>query len=140
MSVNDTVSPKPGDVIAYRRRFFTHYGLYIGNGMIVHRDKDKMDGRPQVAISPLHDVPGTISIANNEYEKNNNAMKFKRVMTDEAIRRAVSQVGDTEYNLITANCEHFVTENKYGSRISNQVDALRNVLVLSIGLFFMKSI
>lgn len=128
------MEPKMGDVIAFKRPLFTHYGLYIGNGMIVHRDK--MGGRPKVAISPMYDVPGNISIANNEYEKNN----MKRVATEEAIRRAVSQVGDTEYNLITSNCEHFVTENKYGSSVSNQVNALRNIFIVSIGLFILKSI
>ncbi|XP_046560877.1 phospholipase A and acyltransferase 3-like [Haliotis rubra] len=39
----------------------------------------------------------------------------------EIVVRAVSQVGDVGYNLLSKNCEHFATDCRYGIEVSGQV-------------------
>lgn len=43
---------------------------------------------------------------------------------EETIRRAKSRLGETNYNLITNNCEHYAIWCKTGIKESHQVDAL----------------
>lgn len=116
--------PKAGDIIAFRRLFFTHYALYIGDGMVIHRDK--YAGKARVAIAHIGDIPGKISIATDTYS----GVGLKRIGTDECIARAMTHIGETKYNVLTENCEHFVTEHRFDNRVSNQVRNLRNVCMM----------
>ena len=125
------MNPRPGDIIGFKRMFFTHYGIFIGNGLIVHRDKSH--GRPSVAISQLSDVPGSPFIANDQYTK---TPGLRRIDTEEVIDKAIEKIGETDYNLITANCEHFVTQHKYNKSVSHQVSKVRNISALT-GLLYM---
>ena len=43
---------------------------------------------------------------------------------DDAWRRAEARIGEKEYNLVSNNCEHFVTEILTGQGSSEQVEAL----------------
>lgn len=46
---------------------------------------------------------------------------FNSVYTpDEIVRRAMSEIGRTDYDLFTNNCEHFATWCRYGIAISLQ--------------------
>lgn len=52
---------------------------------------------------------------------------------DEAIKRARSRVGETDYNVVSNNCEHFVNWAKTGIPQSNQVDsAVRTTVTVGV--------
>lgn len=55
--------------------------------------------------------------------------KRKQIYTpDETVERAQSRLGESQYNLMTNNCEHFAIWCKTGVSESSQVDALLGVL------------
>ncbi len=119
---------RQGDIIAFKRLFFTHYALYIGEGMVIHRDK--FAGKAQVAISYLSDIPGDQYVANTQFAG------LKRISTETSINSAKKQLGETRYNLLTANCEHFVTEHRYNVVMSSQVQHIKSFVICALGLSY----
>jgi hypothetical protein len=112
--------PAAGTHIVTNRRGYSHHGIYIGNGKVIHyaglsRDWfpgpieevafDRFAGRRAVFMRP-HTMP-----------------RFDRI---EVVRRARSRVGETSYRLLTNNCEHFCEWCIRGEPRSRQVDALRH--------------
>jgi len=88
----------PGAHLTVRRRIpfsYTHHGLYLGFGLVIHYDFEK------ICIIRLEDFnkKEPLYIIKNQRGKYDVAM---------AIMRAVSRLGEQKYSLITNNCEHFV--------------------------------
>ena len=48
---------KPGDIICFKRLMYTHYGVYIGNNNIIHKDRKIRNGST-ARISNINDVKG----------------------------------------------------------------------------------
>jgi len=48
--------------------------------------------------------------------------------TSETLSRALSRIGETGYNLVTNNCQHFATFCKTGRAESGQVNTLKYIL------------
>jgi hypothetical protein len=124
----DVALLRQGDIIAFKRLFFTHYALYIGDGMVIHRDK--FAGKAQVAITYLSEIPGEPYVANEQFSG------LKRVSTETSIKNAKDRIGETRYNLLTANCEHFVTEHRYNVVMSNQVRQIKSIVICALGLSY----
>ncbi|KAH0616452.1 hypothetical protein JD844_027555 [Phrynosoma platyrhinos] len=99
--------PKPGDMIQFQMPLFQHWGIYVGNGDVVHfawpaRVKD---------VSPVFAVY-------NKYDKDHSPLPPDRV-----VKRAEHMVGKVmKYDLRRANCEHFVTLMRYNVAISGQAE------------------
>ncbi|MCS7305036.1 MAG: lecithin retinol acyltransferase family protein [Thermoguttaceae bacterium] len=101
-----------GDHVFVSYGVYTHHGIYIGDGQVVHLTKEKgqvvqsslkefCDGRPLMVVDYEHsDDPSTV------------------------VSRAVSRIGQKEYNLFAGNCEHFATWCKTGQAKSLQVESL----------------
>jgi hypothetical protein len=121
-------TPNAGDIIAFEHLFFKHYGIYIGTDLVIHTDKSL--GYPIITISNICDIPGKVYIANHHF---NNAY-FQRISPTDAIASAMNEIGDRSYNLVTNNCEHFVTHHRFNKRFSNQVRRTCRFLLASIGL------
>ena len=83
-------------------------------------------GAANVIRNPSLDIPlGLLNLLNDSAE-------YHLYSPDETIRRAKSRLGETQYNLITNNCEHFAIWCKTGMHESHQVDAfLRRLKKLS---------
>jgi len=132
VEVHDTF--KVGDIIAFRRLFFTHYGMYIGDGKVIHRDKhyDKATKTHSfnVAISQLEDVPGRPMLAYTEWMTDS----LKKVPTQLALENAYSQIGDGKYNVLFENCEHFVTSVRFKQKVSRQVRRVRTIAISLFGI------
>jgi hypothetical protein len=95
---------------------FTHHGIYVGEGRVVHYGALMYDiirkpveevtleqfcgGRP---VYVIHHAEGCID-------------------ADEVIRRARSRLGEKTYRLLTNNCEHFVEWCLHDVARSFQVD------------------
>lgn len=82
-------------------------------------------GRYPVKIHAL-----THFIVNSYYDYNN--IKWKKVYSPEdTLKRAYSRIGETEYNVITNNCEHFALWCKTGKAVSTQVSRIASYLFAS---------
>ena len=54
--------------------------------------------------------------------------KYKIYSPSETIKRARSRLGESNYNLITNNCEHFAIWCKTGIEESHQINSLLNLI------------
>jgi len=99
---------KRGDILEYKRAggLFYHYGMFIGDNKVIHRDKGK-----GVLVSELNDMIGDMRIT---------SPKCHRVPTEQAIDTAF-KIQDDRYNPLTENCEHFVNYVRSHKKSSIQV-------------------
>lgn len=123
--------PVPADIIEFPRHYnaYSHYGLYVGDGDVVHVAVDtKSDSNRSMSISSkgstvkrekLWDVA-----KNNKWIINNSRDTIRPPRPrDDIVREANALVGQEQpYNLVTKNCEHLATKLRYGEGWSEQVD------------------
>jgi len=120
----DTILMKPektlqtGDVISIDRLLYRHYGVYAGNGKVIHYAAENGDfGRDA-------------SVRETSLEKFTRGWKYNIVQFaghqpfsgEETINRARSRIGEKSYNLLFNNCEHFALWCKTGKSKSAQVE------------------
>ncbi|XP_075426095.1 phospholipase A and acyltransferase 4-like isoform X2 [Ascaphus truei] len=121
--------PKPGDLIKFSRRGYQHWGIYVGNGDVVHIADLK-------GCSSFAAVRGWVVVRKGRVEdiakkcdyKVHNKYDHKVIPRhpDEVVRDALAQVGtEMSYNLTRKNCEHFATELRYGKGFCGQVTKFR---------------
>ncbi|KAM9470551.1 retinoic acid receptor responder 3-like [Clarias gariepinus] len=122
--------PEPGDLIEIDRGAYQHWGIYVGDGYIIHLVSSDfaqaasnslacmMENKAVVKKEKLSDVAG-----NDKYTINNQLdTKYKPHPVDEILKEAESFVGkDLPYSVVSKNCEHFVTCLRYGKPESQQV-------------------
>ena len=116
-------SLNPGDHIYVSYGFFTHHGIYVGDGAVVELYNDwKKTGVPR-------DVPRIRRISIEEFA-DGREVKVRQYAPSECdppdvvVARALSRVGEEGYHLFNNNCEHFATWCKTGQARSSQVESL----------------
>ncbi|QDT38905.1 lecithin retinol acyltransferase family protein [Stratiformator vulcanicus] len=107
---------EPGDHLASTRLAggYTHHGIYVGDGQVVHfdssvRTKFKAVIR-EVALERFGPVDKILVVRHDG-----------PVDREEILRRARSRVGEAGYCLVWNNCEHFANWCVSGSARSEQV-------------------
>ncbi|CAK6965381.1 phospholipase A and acyltransferase 4-like [Scomber scombrus] len=127
----DAKNPKEGDMIEFPRSGYKHYGLYTGDGEVVHFTPGEGKGgslapstvvggsvEGAVRTDKLQDVAGTTDWKVNNIQDNKQEPK----PTQEIVAAALSSVGqERPYSATSSNCEHFATECRYGKAESAQV-------------------
>lgn len=98
-----------GSHLVTQRHFYTHHGLYLGNGFVIEYDRQK-----GVVINDLDSFCEGFNLSLIEH-KNSPYKSF------EIIQRALTRVGESNYNLLFNNCEHFVNWCIEGTALSYQV-------------------
>lgn len=103
-----------GDHLVSVRAGYTHHGIYIGCGEVLHYSGfgDSVSG-PICRVSvdrfsggmPTTVMPHPLAVYDAE----------------ERIARGYTRLGEDSYNLVTNNCEHFVSWCIYGVNTSQQV-------------------
>lgn len=77
---------------------YLHHGIYIGNGLVIHYTKTN--------------GCGIVSLDTIETFKKGKAIEKRfsnlRCSREEVVKRAYKRLGESNYNLIYNNCEHFV--------------------------------
>ncbi|KAM5138436.1 phospholipase A and acyltransferase 3-like [Mantella aurantiaca] len=119
--------PKPGDLIEFHRNLYQHWGVYVGNGYVVHLTD-------QEGWSSISSAFGGIAVVRKDrletvaygynYEVNNKYdSKCSPYPPGKIVNMALREVGKTmHYSVTSANCEHFATNLRYGNEYSDQVD------------------
>lgn len=120
-----------GDHIKVRRRGYTHHGVDLGDGRVIHYSglAESLAGGPVEVISHDNFADGReLEVVHHR----------QRLDPDEAVERARSRVGEDRYNVVLRNCEHFATWAVTGRERSTQVRAaaatLGTTLALALGV------
>ena len=106
----------PGDHIRVKRkrRFYTHHGIYMGDGEVVHvagSIREKTD--PEVVKTDLNRFLKGGTLKRREYKE--------RLPASETTRIAERHISDKSYSMLWNNCEHFATYCATGKKKSRQV-------------------
>ncbi|NWQ72635.1 HRSL1 enzyme, partial [Neopipo cinnamomea] len=132
--------PKPGDLIEIKRPLYQHWALYLGDGYVLNVTPVD-EGAPSLLVSTVSIFTRKAKVKkqllkevveNNDWEVNN---KYDRSHTPlpvkEIIRRAELYIDmEVPYDVLSKNCEHFVTTLRYGEGVSDQVS---NMGMLAVG-------
>lgn len=146
-STKDDEIPELGDLIEIFRGAYQHWAIYIDDGFVVHFSPPiecAPDGSctqggllsdiAEVKREKLSDVVGK-----DKYQINNLLDDQYDVQPISVIiQRARTLVGETfPYSVLENNCEHFVTEMRYGNPESCQVhNAVVRHSWFGLGLLF----
>lgn len=119
---------KPADAVILRKKFFgmlDHYAIYLGAQAGEHRFiANYVEG---VKIIP----PGKIDLLLQDYVPTN-LDRFPGSPSERqaAINRAMSKLGEKDYNLVSNNCEHFKNFVHTGKEVSTQVKMFGGALTI----------
>uniref|UniRef100_A0A672TDY1 HRAS-like suppressor 3 n=1 Tax=Sinocyclocheilus grahami TaxID=75366 RepID=A0A672TDY1_SINGR len=123
--------PKRGDLIEIFRGSYQHWAIYVGEGYVIHLAPPSehaqagaysmmsvLCDKATVKKEELYEVAG-----NDEYCINNLLdEKYETRPVREILRDAHRFLGqELSYCVFRGNCEHFVTELRYGKPQSRQV-------------------
>lgn len=114
---------KQGDVLqVHKSGGVKHFGIYIGSGNII----DNSPSLGRVSIRSLRDFSPASKI---------NVLKHQSKYTGfEIVERAMQRLG-RPYNILTQNCEHFVTDVILGRPSSKQINTLIVTALLGLGIY-----
>lgn len=104
-----------GDHIRVDRGLYHHDGIYLGNGQVIHLASSTGSGKAgaRVQIGDIRDFAnGRVTVRRYQGERD----------PEETIARAMSRLGDGEYNLAFNNCQHFARWCVTGNHFSEQVE------------------
>jgi hypothetical protein len=108
--------PALGAHVVTPRFGFSHHGIYVGNGNVVHYGALIYDivRKPveEVSLECFAQKRPVFVVEHDE----------TTVSANETIRRARSRLGEGSYRLLTNNCEHFCEWALHGEARSFQVD------------------
>ena len=144
---NETVQAtlEEGDLVEFPRELFSHWGIYVGKGDIVHFggvdiSSTAVDSSCCSAFTKCGTGRCKASVKKEKFmevagqskaKKNNDKDKTTPPLPIALIRENVSSTLRSSYNPLWNNCEHFATWCRYGIAMSQQVDAaLTSCLVM----------
>jgi hypothetical protein len=108
--------PPLGVHLTTSRRGYTHHGLYVGRGRVVHYSGHS--GLWQ--CGPVEEV-SLSRFANGHSVRIAHSLE-PQYAPEEIVRRARSRLGENDYRLLTNNCEHFCNWCINGISRSAQVE------------------
>lgn len=125
-----TEEPPLGAHLMTPRRGYTHHGIHIGGGRVVHyAGLSRSFSRGPVEVVTLERFAGGrgFSVAGD---------RGARFAPQQVVERALSRLGEDCYRLVSNNCEHFCTWCRLGEPRSEQVERLARPLRHALrGLF-----
>jgi len=127
--VRTVEEPPLGAHLSTPRTIYTHHGLYIGNGEVIHYS-GLADG---LSSGPVEKVDLT------DFQYSGGVKKGYKIIShpnasfapQKIIDNAFKRLNEKDYGLITNNCEHFVHDCIYGQNKSQQVNNVIKVVAKS---------
>ncbi|TMW63576.1 hypothetical protein Poli38472_002517 [Pythium oligandrum] len=138
-----------GDIVRFHRGEYSHVAVYVGHGHVIHLWSPSRERAFSVRIDSIRHVLNcnqpNASARNDESESDDDAAVEEpecfngemdaRMLQDhgmdpfsgeEVVRRARTRLGETRYDYLNYNCEHFVTWARYGVGASPQAASHTN--------------
>jgi hypothetical protein len=99
------------------RAFYSHHGIYVGGGRVIHYGGLACGLRP----GRVEEVSLENFAHGRRIRVRHDTSRFDR---GEIVARARSRLGEHDYRLLTNNCEHFCAWARRGVSCSSQVERL----------------
>ncbi|XP_059147877.1 phospholipase A and acyltransferase 3-like [Physella acuta] len=142
-------SLKPGDIVKFDRGWYSHYALYIGKGKVIHLTapdnghgiSSNIRSRHVASVASVPVDKAVVAegdfffVAGHDRAYKANKDEWPSFDEKEVLRKAKSMLGETDYHLLTNNCEHFVKNLKYGRKESDQVQTAAGATGVGTFLF-----
>lgn len=129
------LQPDIGDLIQIDRVLYTDWALYVGNGNVVHISGLDMDNNEipsdtaVVRLSSLVDVAGISGVRVNNKSVGAKERGLEPLVIDDILESCYSCLDkEVDFNMLTRNSEHYVTEWKYGQGWSDQAAVTMSVM------------
>ncbi|XP_064811201.1 phospholipase A and acyltransferase 4-like [Oncorhynchus masou masou] len=133
--------PEPGDLIEIFRGNYQHWALYVGDGFVVHLapPSEGPGARANSMMSVLSDQAKVKKeeiwdvVGHDQWCVNNQLDEKYQVRPIHEILREAQAYVDQEmpYCVFRGNCEHFVTDLRYGKAESRQVRQVVETVVMA---------
>ncbi|MBB5410483.1 hypothetical protein HDG34_004438 [Paraburkholderia sp. HC6.4b] len=107
-----------GGHLVTHRVGYTHHGIYVGDGKVLHYAGWSCSLRR----APVQET--SLSEFADGHEIRVERTPGRRYSREEVVRRAYSRLGEDCYRVTTNNCEHFCAWCLCGESRSDQIDAL----------------
>ncbi len=126
--------PRYGDMIRTKVRFYHHYGIYISDDRVIQFGMPDNTGTPNeqihVMVTDIYTFlnGGTLEVGQPDREE-----RKKMRPADETVALAESRLGETGYDILHNNCEHFVNECVFGEHRCGFLEAAREQLRAKLG-------
>jgi Lecithin retinol acyltransferase len=115
--LSDLRALPPGTQLIAKRRGYTHFGIYVGCGRVIH-----YAGRLSYPQGLVEEIPVADFGDGRPVYVYGAPDAFASV--EDIVRRARSRLGESAYDLLLNNCEHFCNWCWIGESRSAQVDEL----------------
>lgn len=102
------------------RRLYTHHGIYVGNGCVIHYAGFASGLRR----GPVEQVSLECFAHGRTVRIRADQRRFDRCAV---VERALSRLGESRYRILTNNCEHFCGWALRDECLSGQVERLRAI-------------
>jgi hypothetical protein len=122
--------PHLGAHLTTSRRGYSHHGVYVGGGRVVHYSG--LSGFWQ--CGPVEEV--SLSRFANAHPVRLVNHPESQYSPEEIVRRARSRLGENDYRLLTNNCEHFCNWCLSGISRSAQVERRLQLPLRMFGVRF----
>ncbi|XP_077999684.1 phospholipase A and acyltransferase 2-like [Glandiceps talaboti] len=137
-----------GDLLEFTRGLYSHWGVYIGDGKVIHLtgENDGIGddlGNPKLVFSVWGKQFNKAVVKCDDFfdivydckAKINNSKDKKTppARKRDIAERAVSKLGKVGYNVLWNNCEHFASWCRYGVAESDQVNGVLTYMTIGIG-------
>ncbi|MNK82105.1 NC domain protein [compost metagenome] len=115
LMVRDSDRLSAGSHLVSPRKFYVHHGIYLGDGKVAHYSglSASLQAGP-IEVTDLDRFGNGSSIWVHQEQ-----CAFS---SDEIIVRAMSRVGESEYKILSNNCEHFcnwcINGNSYSAQVT----------------------
>lgn len=116
--VRDTDHLSAGSHLVSPRKFYVHHGIYLGDGKVAHYS----------GLSASLQA-GPIEVTDLDHFGNGSSVwvhqEQSAFSSDEIIVRALSRVGESQYKILSNNCEHFcnwcITGTSYSAQVAEYI-------------------
>lgn len=148
-NVKELNTLKKGDLVQFKRRLYSHWAVYAGDGLVIHMTGDSNESlnasvsnsgcifticgqtfeKAYVKIDDFWKVADGSKV----YKNNCNDGKQYPDAADVIIKRALAKLGEIKYNILWSNCEHFATHCRYGVPTSKQANFVIGTAIIGAG-------
>jgi Lecithin retinol acyltransferase len=108
--------PPVGAHLITPRRGYTHHGIYIGHGLVLHYAGMARNFQR----GPVEEI--SLERFANDRPIYIECRSASALAAEDIVDRARSRLGEDRYRLLTNNCEHFAEWSRFGTVRSHQVE------------------